>query len=184
MLISGDAQQVADAVAHELQIDEVFAQVQPADKDAAVAALQARGRRVAMVGNGVNDAPALTRADVGIAIGAGTDVAIESAAVVIDLSRASYGKMSQNLVWATGYNVLSLPVVAGAFAFAGVTIPLALAAVAMSCRPSSSPPTPNSSAASPSDPVRSVPQAPDLATAGTHPRSGGRLYRRPAATDG
>lgn len=144
VLITGDAQQVADAVARELQIDEVFAQVQPADKDAAVASLQARGRRVAMVGDGVNDAPALARADVGIAIGAGTDVAIESAGVVlasddpravvgvIDLSRASYRKMIQNLVWATGYNLLSLPVAAGALTFAGITIPPALAAVAMS----------------------------------------------------
>ncbi len=144
VLITGDAQQVADAVARDLQIDEVFAQVQPADKDAAVATLQARGRRVAMVGDGVNDAPALARADVGIAIGAGTDVAIESAGVVlaaddpravvgvIDLSRASYRKMTQNLVWATGYNLLSLPVAAGALAFAGITIPPALAAVAMS----------------------------------------------------
>jgi Cu2+-exporting ATPase len=144
VLITGDAQQVADAVARDLQIDEVFAQVQPADKDAAIALLQTRGRRVAMVGDGVNDAPALARADVGIAIGAGTDVAIESAGVVlasddpravvgvIDLSRASYRKMTQNLLWATGYNLLSLPVAAGAFAFAGITIPPALAAVAMS----------------------------------------------------
>jgi Cu2+-exporting ATPase len=144
VLITGDARQVADAVATDLQIDEVLAEVQPADKDAAVAALQARGRRVAMVGDGVNDAPALARADVGIAIGAGTDVAIESAGVVlasddpravvgvIDLSRASHRKMIQNLAWATGYNLVSLPVAAGALAFAGITIPPALAAVAMS----------------------------------------------------
>ncbi|MFN0092287.1 MAG: copper-translocating P-type ATPase [Acidimicrobiales bacterium] len=144
VLITGDARQVADAVAAELGIDHVFAEVQPAEKDQAVASLQALGRRVAMVGDGVNDAPALARADVGIAIGAGTDVAIESAGVilssddpravagVIDLSRASYRKMVQNLVWAAGYNVATLPVAAGALAFAGVTIPPALAAVAMS----------------------------------------------------
>ncbi|MGE3356633.1 MAG: copper-translocating P-type ATPase [Acidimicrobiia bacterium] len=144
VLLTGDARQVADAVAAELAIDEVYADVQPADKDAVVASLQADGRTVAMVGDGVNDAPALARADVGIAIGAGTDVAIESAGVVlasddpravtsvIDLSRASYRKMVQNLIWATGYNLITLPVAAGAFAFASVTIPPALAAVAMS----------------------------------------------------
>jgi Cu2+-exporting ATPase len=144
VLITGDAHQVAYAVAQDLNIDEVFAEVQPADKDTAVTTLQDRGRRVAMIGDGVNDAPALARADVGIAIGAGTDVAIESAGVVlasddpravvgvIDLSRASYRKMIQNLMWATGYNLLSLPVAAGALTFAGITIPPALAAVAMS----------------------------------------------------
>ena len=144
VLVTGDAQQVADAIAADLGIDEVFAEVLPADKDATVAALQARGLRVAMVGDGVNDAPALARADVGIAIGAGTDVAIESARVVlvsddprgvtgvIDLSRATYRKMVQNLVWATGYNLAAIPVAAGALAFAGITIPPALAAIAMS----------------------------------------------------
>ena len=143
-MITGDARQVAAAVARDLGIDDVIAEVLPADKDAAVTRLQAEGRRVAMVGDGVNDAPALARADVGIAIGAGTDVAIESAGVVlasddplavvdvIDLSRASYRTMVQNLVWATAYNLGSLPVAAGAFAFAGLTIPPALAAVAMS----------------------------------------------------
>ncbi len=117
VLITGDAQQVADGVAAQLGIDEVFAEVLPQDKDSKVAELQARGLRVAMVGDGVNDAPALARADVGIAIGAGTDVAIESAGVVlassdprgvtgiIDLSTATYAKMVQNLVWATGYNL-------------------------------------------------------------------------------
>ena len=144
VLITGDAQQVADAIAADLGIDEVFAEVLPADKDVAVATLQERGLRVAMVGDGVNDAPALARADVGIAIGAGTDVAIESAGVVllsddprgvtgvIDLSTASYRKMVQNLVWATGYNLAAIPIAAGALAFAGITIPPALAAIAMS----------------------------------------------------
>ncbi len=144
IMITGDARQVADAVAAELGIDEVMAEVLPKDKDAKVAELQERGLRVAMVGDGVNDAPALARAEVGIAIGAGTDVAIESAGVVlassdpravtgvIDLSRASYRKMIQNLVWATAYNVIAIPVAAGAFAFAGLTLPPAAAAVAMS----------------------------------------------------
>ena len=143
-MITGDARQVADAVADELGIDEVFAEVLPADKDAQVAELQTRGDRVAMVGDGVNDAPALARADVGIAIGAGTDVAIESAGVVlassdprsvtgvIDLSRASYRKMIQNLVWATAYNLIAIPIAAGAFEFAGIVLPPAAAAVAMS----------------------------------------------------
>ena len=144
VLITGDAHQVADAVAAELGIDEVFADVLPEDKDAKVAELQDRGLRVAMVGDGVNDAPALARADVGIAIGAGTDVAIESAGVVlassdprsvigvIDLSRATYRKMVQNLVWATGCDLIAIPVAAGVFAFAGFTLPPAAAAVAMS----------------------------------------------------
>jgi Cu2+-exporting ATPase len=144
VLITGDARQVAEGVATELGIDEVFAEVLPQDKDTKVAELQARGLKVAMVGDGVNDAPALARADVGIAIGAGTDVAIESAGVVlassdprsvtavIDLSVATYKKMIQNLVWATGYNLLAIPIAAGAFAFAGLNLPPAAAAVAMS----------------------------------------------------
>jgi Cu2+-exporting ATPase len=143
-LITGDSQAVADAVARELGIDEVFAQVLPDDKDKAVIDLQERGKRVAMVGDGVNDAPALARADVGLAIGAGTDVAMEAAGVVlassdprsvlgvITLSRATYRKMRQNLVWATGYNVIAIPVAAGAFAWAGLTMPPAVAAIAMS----------------------------------------------------
>ncbi|MFC9763417.1 copper-translocating P-type ATPase [Rhodococcus jostii] len=143
-MITGDARQVADAVAADLGIDEAFADVLPENKDAEVAALQARGHRVAMVGDGVNDAPALARADVGVAIGAGTDVAIESAGVVlaaddpravlsiIDLSQASYRKMWQNLVWATGYNVIAVPLAAGVLAFAGVAISPAVAAVLMS----------------------------------------------------
>jgi Cu2+-exporting ATPase len=143
-MITGDAHQVADAVARELGIDEVFAEVLPQDKDAQVAELQARGLKVAMVGDGVNDAPALARAEVGIAIGAGTDVAIESAGVVlaaddpravlsvIDLSRASYRKMWQNLVWATGYNVITVPLAAGVLAFAGIVVSPAVGALLMS----------------------------------------------------
>ncbi len=144
VLITGDARQVAEGVAAQLGIDEVFAEVLPQDKDSKVAELQRRGLSVAMVGDGVNDAPALARADVGIAIGAGTDVAIESAGVVlassdprgvtgvIDLSNATYAKMIQNLVWATAYNLIAIPVAAGVFAFAGLTLPPAAAAVAMS----------------------------------------------------
>ncbi|HSK15350.1 MAG TPA: copper-translocating P-type ATPase [Gaiellaceae bacterium] len=143
-MVTGDAREVADAVAQELGIDEVFAEVLPEDKDGVVREIQRRGRRVAMVGDGVNDAPALARADVGIAIGAGTDVAIESAGIVlasddprgvlriIRLSRASYRKMVQNLVWAAGYNVVAIPVAAGALAWAGVSLAPAVAAVLMS----------------------------------------------------
>ncbi|MGZ0212871.1 MAG: copper-translocating P-type ATPase [Actinomycetales bacterium] len=143
-MITGDAQQVADAVAAELHIDEVFAQVLPEDKDKKVGELQSRGLKVAMVGDGVNDSPALARAEVGIAIGAGTDVAMESAGVVlagndpravlsmVDLSRASYRKMIQNLVWATGYNIIAVPLAAGVLAFAGVAISPAVAAILMS----------------------------------------------------
>ncbi|MDP9694919.1 UNVERIFIED_ORG: Cu2+-exporting ATPase [Arthrobacter globiformis] len=143
-MVTGDARQVAQSVAAELDIDEVFAEVLPADKDKKVAELQARGLKVAMVGDGVNDSPALARAEVGIAIGAGTDVAMESAGVVlagndpravlsmVDLSRASYRKMWQNLVWATGYNVLSVPLAAGVLAFAGVVLSPAAGAVLMS----------------------------------------------------
>jgi Cu2+-exporting ATPase len=143
-MITGDARQVADAVGRELGIDEVFAEVLPEDKDQAVRALQERHQRVAMVGDGVNDAPALARADVGLAIGAGTDVAIESAGVilassdprsvsgVIRLSRASYRKMRQNLAWAAGYNIAAIPLAAGALAWAGVTLSPAIGAVLMS----------------------------------------------------
>lgn len=144
VMITGDARQVADAVAAELGIDEVFAEVLPEDKQDKVAELQARGYKVAMVGDGVNDAPALARADVGLAIGAGTDVAIESAGVVlagndprsvvgvIRLSRASYRKMRQNLAWAVGYNIVSIPLAAGALAWAGITLAPAVGAVLMS----------------------------------------------------
>ena len=143
-MITGDATEVAEAVANELDIDEFFAEVLPEDKDSKVAELQARGHRVAMVGDGVNDAPALARADVGIAIGAGTDVAIESAGVilasndpravegVIKLSQATYRKMIQNLVWATGYNAFAIPLAAGVMAWAGVTLSPAVGAILMS----------------------------------------------------
>jgi Cu2+-exporting ATPase len=144
IMITGDAAAVANAVAAELGVDEVIAEVLPEDKDAEVARLEARGLSVAMVGDGVNDAPALARANVGIAIGAGTDVAIESAGVVLAsddprgvvsvrrLSTASYRKMLQNLVWAAGYNVIAIPVAAGVFAWAGIVLVPALGAVFMS----------------------------------------------------
>ncbi|MFG2052899.1 heavy metal translocating P-type ATPase [Micromonospora sp. NPDC048930] len=148
VMITGDARPVAEAVAADLGfrpgVDEVFAEVLPADKDKAVTELQSRGLTVAMVGDGVNDAPALARADVGIAIGAGTDVAIESAGVVlassdprgvtgvIRLSRASYRKMRQNLAWAAGYNVVAIPLAAGVLAWAGIALSPAVAAVLMS----------------------------------------------------
>ncbi|MFI6241743.1 heavy metal translocating P-type ATPase [Micromonospora sp. NPDC050795] len=147
-MITGDARPVAEAVAADLGfrpgVDEVFAEVLPAEKDDRVAELQRRGLVVAMVGDGVNDAPALARADVGIAIGAGTDVAIESAGVVlassdprgvgavVRLSRASYRKMRQNLAWAAGYNVVALPLAAGVLAWAGVALSPAVAALLMS----------------------------------------------------
>ncbi|MCW3843661.1 heavy metal translocating P-type ATPase [Micromonospora yasonensis] len=148
VMITGDARPVAEAVAADLGfrpgVDEVFAEVLPADKDKAVTDLQSRGLTVAMVGDGVNDAPALARADVGVAIGAGTDVAIESAGVVlasddprgvtgvIRLSRASYRKMRQNLAWAAGYNVVAIPLAAGVLAWAGVALSPAVGAVLMS----------------------------------------------------
>ncbi len=143
-MITGDAQAVADAVARRLGIDEVAAQVLPADKADAVRRFQAGGRRVAMVGDGVNDAPALATADVGIAIGAGTDVAVESAGIIlvrndprdvvgaITLSKATYRKMIQNLVWATGYNVIAIPIAAGILAPWGFQLPMAVGALAMS----------------------------------------------------
>ena len=144
VMITGDARNVADTVGRDLGVDEVMAEVLPEEKDAKVTELQQRGLTVAMVGDGVNDAPALARADVGIAIGAGTDVAIESADVIlasndpravvslIRLSGASYRKMIQNLAWAAGYNVVAIPLAAGALAWAGVTLPPAVGAVLMS----------------------------------------------------
>ncbi|XAN09389.1 heavy metal translocating P-type ATPase [Ammonicoccus fulvus] len=143
-MITGDARQVAEAVGAELGIDEVFAEVLPQDKDTKVTELQSRGMTVAMVGDGVNDAPALARAEVGIAIGAGTDVAMESAGVVlasndpravlsmIELSQASYRKMVQNLAWATGYNIIAVPLAAGVLAPWGILLSPAVGAVLMS----------------------------------------------------
>ena len=143
-MITGDAQAVADSVARRLGIDEVAAQVLPADKADAVRRFQAGGRKVAMVGDGVNDAPALATADVGIAIGAGTDVAVESAGIVlvrsdprdvvgaVELSRATYSKMVQNLVWATAYNLVAIPVAAGVLVPWGLDLPMAVGAIAMS----------------------------------------------------
>jgi len=143
-MITGDSRAVAEAVARRLGIDDVAAQVLPADKADAVKRFQQGGRKVAMVGDGVNDAPALATADVGIAIGAGTDVAVESAGIVlvrsdprdvvaaIELSRATYAKMIQNLVWATGYNLVAIPVAAGLLVPLGFDLPMALGAIAMS----------------------------------------------------
>jgi Cu2+-exporting ATPase len=143
-MITGDAESVAESVGRRLGIDEIAAQVLPADKAATVKRFQARGLRVAMVGDGVNDAPALAQADVGIAIGAGTDVAVESAGIVlvrddprdvasaIELSRATYRKMIQNLVWATAYNVIAIPVAAGVLAPWGVVLPMSVGALVMS----------------------------------------------------
>jgi Cu2+-exporting ATPase len=143
-MITGDSQAVADSVARRLGIDDVSAQVLPADKATAVRRFQEGGRKVAMVGDGVNDAPALATADVGIAIGAGTDVAVESAGIVlvrndprdvvaaIELSRATYRKMIQNLVWATGYNLVAIPVAAGVLVPWGIDLPMAVGAIAMS----------------------------------------------------
>jgi Cu2+-exporting ATPase len=143
-MLTGDSQAVAKSVADELGIGTYFAEVLPENKDQKVADLQKQGKHVAMVGDGVNDAPALTRADVGIAIGSGTDVAIESAGIILvksnpldvvkifDLSRASYRKMVQNLVWAAGYNIFALPLAAGVLAPIGILLSPAVGALLMS----------------------------------------------------
>lgn len=143
-MLTGDSRAVAESVGRELGIDQVFAEVLPEHKDQKVAELQRQGKRVAMVGDGVNDAPALTRADVGIAIGSGTDVAVESAGIIlvksnpldvvkiIALSRASYRKMVQNLWWAAGYNIFAIPLAAGILAPVGILLSPAVGAVLMS----------------------------------------------------
>jgi Cu2+-exporting ATPase len=144
VMLTGDARAVADAVAEELEIDTVFAEVLPDEKAAKVRELQAQGKRVAMVGDGVNDAPALVTADVGVAIGAGTDVAVESGDVVlvrsdprdmpriVHLSKATYRKMIQNLWWAAGYNILAIPLAAGVLFSWGIVLHPAVGAILMS----------------------------------------------------
>ncbi len=143
-MLTGDARAVADAVAEELEIDTVFAEVLPEDKASKVRELQEQGRKVAMVGDGVNDAPALATADIGIAIGAGTDVAVEAGDIVlvrsdprdipriVTLSRATYRKMVQNLWWAAGYNIFAIPLAAGVLAGRGILLSPAVGAVLMS----------------------------------------------------
>ncbi|QLC35418.1 copper-translocating P-type ATPase (plasmid) [Halarchaeum sp. CBA1220] len=143
-MLTGDSQDVANAVADELGIDTVFAEVLPEDKDKKVQELQDQGKLVGMVGDGVNDAPALTRADVGIAIGSGTDVAVQSADVIlvqnnpmdvvrlVKLSKASYRKMQENIIWAAGYNVFAIPLAAGVLAPLGILLSPAVGALLMS----------------------------------------------------
>jgi Cu2+-exporting ATPase len=144
VMLTGDSQAVADVVARELKIDTVFAQVLPAEKAEKIKALQAQGKRVAMIGDGVNDAPALLTANVGVAIGAGTDVAVEAGDIVlvrsdprdvpriIALSVATYRKMVQNLWWAAGYNVVAIPLAAGVLQPWGFVMSPAVGAVLMS----------------------------------------------------
>jgi len=143
-MITGDSDEVATYVSKQLGLDQYFAEVRPEDKAAKVKELQKNGQKVAMVGDGINDAPALTQADIGIAIGAGTDIAIKSADIilvksnpqdvvkVINLSKATYKKMSQNLIWATGYNIFAIPLAAGVLYGAGIVLAPALGAILMS----------------------------------------------------
>jgi Cu2+-exporting ATPase len=143
-MITGDSQAVAAYVAKQLGLEQFFAEMRPEDKAAKVKALQQQGLRVAMVGDGINDAPALTQADIGIAIGAGTDVAIKSADIilvrndprdvikVIRLSQATYHKMVQNLAWGAGYNIFAIPLAAGVLSGAGIVLAPAVGAVLMS----------------------------------------------------
>jgi len=144
MMLTGDAEAVAAAVASELGLDDYFAEVLPDEKSAKIKDVREGGRVVAMVGDGINDAPALAEADIGIAIGAGTDVAIESADVVlvksdprdvvsvIELAEATYAKMVQNLWWATAYNAVAIPLAAGVLYPVGFILPPAAGAVVMS----------------------------------------------------
>jgi Cu2+-exporting ATPase len=144
MLLTGDSEAVARSVASQLELDDVFAEVLPDQKAAKIKEIQARGFVAAMVGDGVNDAPALVAADVGIAIGAGTDVAIESADIVLvrsdprdvpavlQLARATYARMVQNLWWASGYNAVAIPLAAGVLYGQGIVLSPALGAVLMS----------------------------------------------------
>jgi Cu2+-exporting ATPase len=144
VMLTGDNEATARQVAAELGIATVIAEVLPADKATKVKDLQTEGKKVGMVGDGINDAPALAQADVGFAIGAGTDVAVETADVVlmksnpadvvmaIEISKATLRKMKQNLGWAAGYNLTAIPVAAGVFAWAGITLRPEIGALAMS----------------------------------------------------
>jgi Cu2+-exporting ATPase len=144
IMLTGDNRQTAEYVANELGIDQVFAEVLPNEKADKVKEVQSQGKKVAMTGDGVNDAPALASADVGIAIGAGSDVAVETGDIVlvrnnpedvghvIQLSKATYSKMVQNLWWATGYNVFAIPLAAGVLFAWGIILSPAMGAVLMS----------------------------------------------------
>jgi Cu2+-exporting ATPase len=144
IMLTGDSEEVAQSAARELGIDRYYAEVLPDEKDRGIQDIQEEGKRVAMVGDGVNDAPALTRADIGIAIGSGTDVAVESAGLIlvksnprdilriVNLSKATYRKMVQNLIWAAGYNVFAIPLAAGILAPIGILLSPAVGALLMS----------------------------------------------------
>jgi Cu2+-exporting ATPase len=144
MMLTGDNDNVARWVAKSIDLDEYFAEVLPQEKEGKIKEIQDRGLRVAMTGDGVNDAPALARADLGVAIGAGTDVAVETADIVLvrsnpldmitvlDLSAKTYSKMKQNLFWATGYNAIAIPLAAGVLVGQGILLSPAVGAVLMS----------------------------------------------------